>query len=148
MQVLNGFRCTDEYEWLCEMIHVQNKTCLHKKLKKKKSKHYSACFIDSRVLSYSYVKTPTYYREIQCPCRAASPTKMGSYLRNKQTNVTCVFLYERQMREKQRVPTLVFHLSLLESVLLVLHQRSKLFLHFIFRSLAPFTQLHFARGMP
>jgi len=38
--------------------------------------------------------------------------------------------------------------GLLESVWLVLRQRSKLFMHFIFRCPTPFTQLHFARGMP
>lgn len=38
--------------------------------------------------------------------------------------------------------------NLLELVWLVLHQRSKPFMHFIFRRPAPFTQLHSARSMP
>jgi len=37
---------------------------------------------------------------------------------------------------------------MLESVWSVLRQRSKLFKNFSFRCLAPFTQLHSARGMP
>jgi len=42
----------------------------------------------------------------------------------------------------------IWPLGMLESVLSVLRQRSKLFLHLIFWCLAPFTQLHSARGMP
>lgn len=55
-------------------------------------------------------------------------------------------------KELQEVKEIALHQTLvnilLESVLLVLRQRSKLFPLFIFRCLAPFTQLHFARGMP
>ena len=36
-----------------------------------------------------------FYREIYCPLRATSPTKTGSYLRNKQTKTTFIFLYDK-----------------------------------------------------
>lgn len=50
------------------------------------------------------------YREIQCLCSAASPTKAGSYLRNKQIKTTFVFLYKKQIRGEQRRPTSVLRL--------------------------------------
>ena len=58
----------------------------------------------------SPVESPFCYREIQCLCRAASPTKTDSYLRNKQTKTTFVFLYEKQIRGEQRRPTSILRL--------------------------------------
>ena len=42
--------------------------------------------------------TPCYSEK--CLCKTANPTKAGSYLRNKQSKNTFVFLYERYMREE------------------------------------------------